>query len=293
MPPAKPFILAKQIAGAPVSASIADPKKSSGTPKNAGESYPPAELGFPDPYKQLGEFRKVVVLKEMTQRTRMINCLLGVCGVTRYRYYVKDAVSGRDIFKCKFSYSSSCNVCAGGTRHNYTLDMYCTPLDGSRVLGRDSTKGLFISTASSENSPVATGGHGAMDMRSMETLGRVIPGPTGSITIKSSNQGIAFRIAAPINSGYGGATSEMLIEDGSTTALVGRIVKTWSKGDSAWCCGGSESPGPFLLDMTAVSNLKKRALLVVAAIIADATAFGFRAAPPVSLGDAEKHPLNP
>lgn len=286
MPPIKPFVLASQVVSAPATGPIDGGAKKDGAPaKTTAVEYAPAEVGFPDPYKLLGDLRKVVIVKELSSKTRAINCVLGACGVTRYRYYVRDPASNKDIFKCKFSYSSSCNVCAGGTRHNYTLDMYCIPLDGSRVLGKDSTKGLFVSTASSENSPVATGGHGVMDMRNMETLGRVIPGPTGSFTIKNPGQGIAFRLAAPINSGYGGTSSEMLVEDGSTTALVGRVVKSWTRADSSWdccCCIGSggEPCGNYLLDMTAVSVIKKRVLLVVAAIIADGTSFGFRAAPP-------------
>jgi hypothetical protein len=146
---------------------------------------------------------------------------------------------------------------------------------------------MFISTSSSPNSPVATGGHGVMDMRNMEAIGRVIPGPTGAITIKDGSQVIAFRIGIPVSAGYGNSTSEMLIEDSATTALVGRIVKSWGNSDSNWnkicCClnSGGAQYGNFMLDMSAVSNVKKRALLITAGILADAVAFSFKAAPPV------------
>jgi len=210
---------------------------------------------------------------------------------------VKDAISGKELFRAKFSYSASCNTCAG-TRHNYTLDVFVTPLDGGGggaaigsarrpTSGIKKIPGMFISTSSSPNSPVATGGHGVMDLRNMETIGRVIPGPTGAVTIKDGSQIIAFRVGIPVSAGYGNSTSEMLIEDSATTALVGRIVKTWGKSDSNWsklcCCGGGSSGqyGNFMLDMSAVSNVKKRALLITAGILADGVAFSFNAAPPI------------
>lgn len=245
----------------------------------APSSDPLPVAGYPDPYKLLADARKVYILKEINAHSKVINCVFGFCGITRYRYYVRDAVSGRDLFKAKLAYSSTCNVCAGGTRHNYTLDLACLPLDGSGIAG---TEGAFLSTSSSATSQVATGGHGVMDMRNRETVGRVIPAPSGSFTVKEANNAVAFRVAIPINTGFGGSTSEMLVEEGTTTALVGRIVKNWTSGDNKTaCCFGSEKPGPFLIDMTAVSNIKKRALLVVAGIVADGIAFGFRAAPAV------------
>jgi len=252
-----------------------------------GVRTPQLESGFPDPYRLLAESRRVLIAKELTQQAKLINCVFGFCGVTRFRYFVRDAVTGRDLFKAKLSYSSSCNVCAGGTRHNYTLELFLLPQDGSTVLGKDQAKrGLFLSTSTSDKSAIATGGHGVMDMRNMETVGRIIPSPSGAITVKEGTGGVAFRIAVPINTGYGGSSSEMLIEDGATTALVGRLTKQWGKGDNdlniICCCGNGRDHGAFTLDISAVSNVKKRGLLVMAAIIADAVAFDFRAAAPMS-----------
>jgi hypothetical protein len=288
-PPAKPAaaaatssVVKSQQVNAPATASML------AKPTTQSQSFPPPEVGFPDPYRILGDSRKVLIFKELTGRTKFVNCMLGFCGVTRYRYYVRDAISGRELFKAKLSYSTSCNTCSG-TRHVYTLELYCLPLDGSRVLGKDSQRGLFMATSSSPNTSFATGGHGVMDMRNKETIGRVIPSPTGSITIKDGSQSIAFRIGLPVSAGYGNTTSEMLIEDSSTTALVGRIVKSWGKSDNecnlCCCCGPSNSSqyGNFMLDMSAVSNVKKRALLIMSGIISDAAAFSFRAAPPIAV----------
>ena len=277
----------KTQAQAPATASM------SAKPASPTQTFPPAEVGFPDPYKLLGDSRKVLIFKELTGRTKFVNCMLGFCGVTRYRYYVRDAISGHELFKARLSYSTSCNTCSG-TRHVYTLELYCLPIDGSRVLGKDSQRGLFLATSSSPNTSFATGGHGVMDMRSKETIGRVIPSPTGSITVKDGSQTIAFRIGLPVNSGYGNATSEMLVEDSSTTALVGRVVKSWGRSDNDWnlccCCGpsGNSQYGNFMLDMSAVSNVKKRALLIMSGIISDAVAFSFRAAPPIAVSPGGK-----
>ena len=266
----------------------------------AGARTPPLESGFPDPYKLLADSRRVVVTKELSHQAKMVNCVFGFCGVTRYRYYVRDAATGRDLFKAKFSYASSCNVCAAGTRHNYSLDLYIMPLDGSINLKEKAHKGLFLSTSSSEKSAVSTGGHGVMDLRNSETIGRIIPGPTGSLTVKDGSSSLAFRVAVPINAGYGGRASEMLIEDGATTAQVGRIVKQWGKSDNDWniicCCAPGRDHGLFTLDMAAVSNVKKRALLVMVSILADAVAFDFRAAGPVShksIERADDSPVRP
>ena len=279
---------AKAPVNAPATASMTAAKPASPT-----QAFPPAEVGFPDPYKLLGDSRKVLIYKELTGRTKFVNCMLGFCGVTRYRYYVRDAISGRELFKAKLSYSTSCNTCSA-TRHIYTLELYCLPLDGSRVLGKDSSRGLFLATSSSPNSTFATGGHGVMDMRNKETIGRVIPGPTGSITIKDGSQSIAFRVGLPVSAGFGNSSSEMLIEDSSTTALVGRLVKSWGRSDNEWnicCCFGPSKNaqyGNFMLDMSAVSNVKKRALLIMSGIVSDAVAFSFRAAPPIAVSPGGK-----
>lgn len=267
-------------AGAPVQQDI-----------KSGVKAPVVEAGFPDPYKLLADSRRVLITKELTNKAKLINCVFGFCGVTRYRYFVKDAATGRDLFKAKLSYSTSCNMCAGSTRHNYTLDIYSIPLDGSTVLKDQAKRGLFVGTSSSEKSALASGGHGVMDLRNAETLGRVIPSPAGSFTVKDGSGATAFRIALPVSVGYGSSTSEMLIEDGATTALVGRIVKQWGRGDNDWtlmcCCSGSTENGSFTVDMSAVSNVKKRALLMVSGILADAASFQFRAAPPALLQPAD------
>ena len=241
--------------------------------------------GFPDPYKILADVRKVVIYKELSSTAKCINCLFSVCGVTRYRYYVRDASTGRDIFKAKMSYSASCNVCAGGTRHNYSLDLFLLPLDGSKFLKEQASKALFLSTSTSDKSKIAVGGHGVTDMRNLELIGRLIPSPSGSIAVKDAAQATAFRIALPVSVGFAANSSEMQIEDGSTTALVGRIAKQWGKSDNDMallcCCWTGTNHGPYTLDISAVSNVKKRALLVMAGIIADAVSFNFRAAPPI------------
>jgi hypothetical protein len=279
----------------------------SGSVSRAGSRDPPAqqsfkvpevEPGFGDPYKMLADCRRVLVSKELSSAAKMINCVVGVCGVTRYRYFLKDAATGRDLFKAKLSYSGSWSTCSGAPKHSYTLDIFTLPLDGSTVLKDQAKKGLFISTSSSEKSALASGGHGVMDLRNGETLGRVIPSPAGSFTIKDAGSATAFRIALPVSVGYGATSSEMLIEDGATTALVGRIVKQWGRSDNDWtlmcCCGASGENGTFTLDMSAVSNVKKRALLVTAAILADGVSFQFRAAPPAVLpGPADDSPIAP
>lgn len=243
------------------------------------------EPGFADPYKLLGEARRVAISKELSGTAKLLNCMFGVCGVTRYRYYVRDVASGRDIFKAKLSYASSCNVCASGVRHNYTLDLYSLPLDGSKILKDQARKGMFLSTSSSAKSTVASGGHGVMDLRNTETIGRVIPSNAGAIAVKDAGGATVLRIAVPVRAGS--AASEMLIEDGATTALVGRLVKQWGRGDNDWslmccCASGPGGSGSYVLDMSAVSNAKKRALLVMAGIVADAVAFDFKAAGPTA-----------
>jgi hypothetical protein len=254
----------------------------------ANTNVPIPENGFPDPYRLLADTRRVVISKELTYQAKIINCVFGFCGVTRYRYYIRDAATGRDLFKAKLSYSSTCNVCAGGKRHNYSIDLFLLPLDGSTTLKDQAKKGIFLSTSTSDKSPISSGGHGVMDMRNMECLGRIIPSPSGSITVKDGSGSVAFRIAVPISTGYGGISSEMLIEDGTTTSLVGRITKQWGKSDNDWnlmcCCANGQEHGLFTLDMSAVSNVKKRALLILAGIAADAVAFDFRAAAPVTPG---------
>lgn len=265
----------------------------------AGLKTPPVESGFPDPYKLLADSRRVLITKELTNKAKFINCVFGFCGVTRYRYFVKDAATGRDLFKARLSYSASCNLCAGSNRHNYTLDIYSIPMDGSTVLKDKAKRGLFLGTSSSEKSTLASGGHGVMDLRNAETLGRVIPSPAGSFTVKEGSGATAFRIALPVSVGYGSSTSEMLIEDGATTALVGRIVKQWGRGDNDWtlmcCCSGTTENGSYTVDMSAVSNVKKRALLMVAGILADATSYQFRAAPPalIQSNDISDSPIAP
>ena len=259
---------------------------------------PEPEAGFGDPYKMLADCRRVLIFKELTSTAKMINCVVGICGVTRYRYFVKDAATGRDLFKAKLSYSSPLSTCSGAAKHNYTLEIFTLPLDGSTVLKDQAKKGLFIGTSSSEKSALASGGHGVMDLRNAETLGRVIPSPAGSFTVKDASSSTVFRIALPVSVGYGGASSEMLIEDGATTALVGRVVKQWGRSDNDWtlmcCCGTGGENGSFTLDMSAVSNVKKRALLVTAAILSDGVSFQFRAAPPAILpGPADDSPIRP
>ena len=258
-------------------------------------SVPAPEPGFPDPYKLLADARRVTISKELSGTAKMLNCMFGLCGVTRYRYYVRDAVTGRDLFKAKLSYAAACNVCSGGVRHNYTLDLYSLPLDGSKVLKDQARKGMFLSTSSSAKSTIASGGHGVMDLRNTETVGRLIPSAAGAITVKDGSGATALRLAVPVKVGHGSAASEMLIEDGATTALVGRLVKQWSRGDNDWsllcCCASGTESGPFTLDMSAVSNVKKRALLVMAGIIADAVAFDFRAAGPAVSASGEKASL--
>jgi hypothetical protein len=259
---------------------------------------PEPEPGFGDPYKMLADCRRVLVAKELTNAAKFINCVVGFCGVTRYRYYVKDAATGRDLFKAKLSYSSSWSSCSGATKHNYTLDIFTLPLDGSKVLKDQAKHGMFVSTSSSEKSALAAGGHGVMDMRNAETLGKVIPSPAGSFTIKDGSSATAFRVALPVSVGYGATSSEMLVEDGATTALVGRIVKQWGRSDNDWtfmcCCGSGGENGTFTLDMAAVSNVRKRALLVVAAILADGVSFQFRAAPPALLTNpSDDSPIRP
>ena len=264
-----------------------------------GIRTPEPEAGFGDPFKLLADCRRVTISKELTSAAKVINCVVGVCGVTRYRYYIRDAATGRELFKAKLAYSSSWSNCSGAPKHNYTLDIFTLPLDGSTVLKDQAKKGLFLGTSSSDKSALASGGHGVMDLRNAETLGRVIPSPAGSFTIKDGSSATAFRIALPVSVGYGATTSEMLIEDGATTAQVGRIVKQWGRSDNDWtlmccCCTGSEN-GTFTLDMSAVSNVRKRALLVAAAILADPVSFQFRAAPPAPLfaGPADDSPIRP
>ena len=301
--PVQPFSFSKKTPPAPSSPTHdletgrSAPVQSTPIPQQVAATLPATvEAGFPDPYKLLADCRKLSIFKEVTGRSRAVNCVLGLCGVTRFHYFIRDAITGKDLFKAKLSYNASlCNVCSGGTRHNYSLDIFCLPLNGSTVVGREG-KGAFLAASSSATSQVASGGHGVMDLRTKETVGRVIPAPSGSLTVKEGASGAtAFRIAIPINVGFGGNTSEMQVEDATTTALVGRLIKTWTKGDSDWtnicCCSfGNEVPGSFLLDMAAVANIKKRALLVVAAILADGVAFSFKAAPPV--GKA-RPPANP
>ncbi len=292
---------------APPAPSVKGPGSVSRTPSaeppaqqsiKPGIKTPEPEPGFGDPYKLLADCRRVIISKELTNAAKMVNCVVGVCGVTRYRYYVRDAATGRELFKAKLSYSSSWSTCSGAQRHNYTLDIFVLPLDGSKVLKDQAKKGLFIGTSSSEKSALASGGHGVMDLRNAETLGRVIPSPAGSFTVKDGSNATAFRIALPVSVGYGATTSEMLVEDGATTAQVGRIVKQWGRSDNDWtlmcCCFNGTENGTFTLDMSAVSNVKKRALLVVAAILADPVAFQFRAAPPSILpGPADDSPIRP
>lgn len=275
----------KPVSKAPSRVPSVEPPRQQDIPR--GIKTPPPEHGFPDPYRLLADSRRVLISKELGAKAKFVNCVFGFCGITRYRYYVKDAATGRELFKAKLSYSTSCNVCAGGTRHNYTLDIFSLPLDGSLTLKEQANKGFFIGTSSSEKSTLASGGHGVMDMRNAETLGRVIPSPSGSFTVKDGASVTAFRIALPVSVGYGATSSEMLIEDGATTTLVGRIVKQWGRGDNDWtlmcCCSSSGGNGNFTLDMSAVSNVKKRALLLVAGILADGVSFQFRAAPPAVL----------
>ena len=252
-----------------------------------------AESGFPDPFKILADARKVIITKELSGTAKCLNCLFSMCGVTRYRYYVKDATTGKDLFKAKMSYSASCNLCAGATRHNYSLDLYLLPLDGSKFLRDKARKGLFMSTSSSEKSKISAGGHGVTDMRNLDLVGRIIPSPSGSLTVKDGAHSTAFRIAVPVSSGFASNSSEMIIEDGSTTALVGRLSKQWGRSDTdihflCCCCGSGREHGPFTLDMSAVSNVKKRALLILAGIIADAVSFEFRAAAPVVVKEIDE-----
>lgn len=284
--PVAQFKLSPKAGQAPAQQSLVS---ESSSPPEGGFVAPP-ESGFPDPFKILADTRKVHFFKEVSPTAKCINCLFGICGVTRYRYFIRDAATGRDLFKAKFSYSTSCNICAGGVRHNYSLELYLLPLDGSKFLKDQAKKGLFLSTSTSPKSQIAAGGHGVMDMRSLKLVGRLIPSPAGSITVKDASQATSLRIAVPIKAGYAANSTEMLIEDATTTALVGRLSKQWKRSDNnmsllCCCCGSNDEHGAFTLDMSAVSNVQKRALLIMAGIIADAVAFEFRAAAPVVVNE--------